>query len=244
MCVAAIAWDAHPDWLLVAIGNRDEFHARPAAPLAPWNDGSGIIAGKDLLGGGTWLGLSEAGRFALLTNHRVPEGSRPGRPSRGKLVTDLLEGREPEGLGQMNAFNLVEADHGEARFHTNYPRLESRRLTRGIHGLSNGGFDVPWPKTVQLQQALAAWLKQSAAEIAPLLASLRSDTPPAETAPIENGPEPQSAPVFIRNETYGTRCSTVVTIARSGHGLIHERSFSATGEVTGDRSVTFRWPLD
>jgi len=243
MCVAALAWNAHPDWLLVAVGNRDEFHARPTAPLAHWNDGSGIIAGKDLLGGGTWLGLNEAGRFALLTNYRVPEGSRPDRPSRGKLVTDLLEGLEPEGVTQMNAFNLVEADHGEARFRTNYPRLEIRRLTRGIHGLSNGGFDVPWPKTAQLQQALAAWLEQSDADIAPLLASLRSDTPPAGTLPIGDGPEPQFAPIFIRNETYGTRCSTVLTIARDGRGLIHERSFSAAGEVTGDRTIAFRWPL-
>ena len=47
MCVAAIAWDMHPDWLLVAAGNRDEFHARPAAPLSRWEDGSGIIAMSD-----------------------------------------------------------------------------------------------------------------------------------------------------------------------------------------------------
>lgn len=47
MCVAALAWHAHPRWRLVAIGNRDELHARSAAPLARWTDGSGILAGRD-----------------------------------------------------------------------------------------------------------------------------------------------------------------------------------------------------
>lgn len=243
MCVAALAWDAHPDWLLVAIGNRDEFHARPSALLAPWNDGSGLIAGKDLLGGGTWLGVSEAGRFALVTNYRVPEGSQPGRPTRGKLVTDLLEGRPPEQVARMNPFNLVHADHGEARFLTNYPGTETRSLPRGIHGLSNGGFDVPWPKTLQLQAALADWLARPDAGTAPLLDALRAETPAAETARAEDGPEPRFAPIFIRNETYGTRCSTVVAIARCGQGVIEERSFSPEGTEIGEVRIEFRWPV-
>lgn len=242
MCVAALAWDAHPDWLLVAIGNRDEFHARPTAPLAPWNDGTGVIAGKDLLGGGTWLGVSEAARFALVTNYRVPEGPQPGRPTRGKLVTDLLRGRKPEQVAQMNAFNLVHADHREAWFLTNYPDVESRRLSRGIHGLSNGGFDIPWPKTLQLQAALAEWLAGTDADITPLLDALRAETPSPGKARPEDGPEPRFAPIFIQNETYGTRCSTVVAISRHGRGLIQERSFSPKGERTGDVRIEFAWP--
>ena len=86
MCVAAIAWHAHPRWRLVAIGNRDEYHARPAAPLALWDDGSGIIAGRDLVGGGAWLGVSEAGRFVLITNRRGFGDPDPARRSRGELV--------------------------------------------------------------------------------------------------------------------------------------------------------------
>lgn len=243
MCVAAVAWDTHPDWLLVAVGNRDEYHDRPTAPLAPWPDGSGVIAGKDLRGGGTWLGVSEAGRFALVTNYRVPEGPQLGRPTRGKLVTDLLEGREPEQVARMNPFNLVHADHGEAWFLTNHPAPESRRLAAGIHGLSNGGFDVPWPKTVQLQAALGDWLAAGTREFEPLMAAMRAETPCPRLARPEDGPEPRFAPVFIRNETYGTRCSTVVAIARDGRGAIHERSFSAQGTVTGDARIDFRWPL-
>ena len=69
MCVAAIAWLAHPRWRLVAIGNRDEFHGRPTAPLARWDNG--VLAGRDLQAGGTWLGVHADGRFALVTNLRA-----------------------------------------------------------------------------------------------------------------------------------------------------------------------------
>ena len=89
MCVAAIAWDVHPDYMLIAIGNRDEFHDRPSAPLTRWDDGSGIVAGRDLQAGGTWMGVSDSGRFALLTNFRDPENFEPGRPSRGQLVQQV-----------------------------------------------------------------------------------------------------------------------------------------------------------
>jgi uncharacterized protein with NRDE domain len=246
MCVAALAWQAHPDWPLVVAGNRDEFHARPSAPLAEWQDGSAIIAGRDLLGGGTWLGVSTQGRMVLVTNYRVPEGSVPGRPSRGKLVTDLLQGRTsgslPDSLTAMNPFNLVEVASGEARFLTNYPRIESRPLTPGLHGLSNGGFDLPWPKTVQVGQAVAQWLAAGSGDPAPLLDSLVAETPAADLARAEDGPEQRFAPVFIRDPLYGTRCSTVIAVNRSGSGLIAERSFAPDGTVTGEVRIDFTWP--
>lgn len=242
MCVAAVAWDAHPNWLLVCAGNRDEYHARPAAPLSRWNDGTGIIAGTDLTGGGTWLGVTGAGRFALVTNFRVPEGPQPGRPSRGRLVTDLLTGVEPQDMAAMNPFNLVLVEQGKAWFVTNHPKAERRRLSPGIHGLSNGGFDVPWPKTVQVEQALGQWLGAGTGDVAPLLSALRDETPDAGMALPEHGPEPRFAPVFILDRVYGTRCSTVLAIRRDGCGTIVERSYSPDGEVTGERSVDFTWP--
>lgn len=243
MCVAALAWDAHPDWLLVCAGNRDEFHARPAAPLSCWTDGSGIIAGTDVTAGGTWLGVTGAGRFALVTNYRVPEGPQPGRPSRGKLVTDLLAGTLPDNLAAMNPFNLVLVEAGCASFLTNYPALEHRPLTPGIHGLSNGGFDIPWPKTLQIEQAIEEWLTKGAGDCAALLDSLRDETPVIDPARPDHGPEARFAPVFILDAAYGTRCSTVVAISRDGQGTIIERSFSPEGTVTGERAERFRWPV-
>ncbi|WP_395327138.1 NRDE family protein [Novosphingobium sp. BL-8H] len=242
MCVAAVAWRAHPDWPLVVAGNRDEFHARASAPLARWDDGSGVIAGRDLVGHGTWMGLTEAGRFVLVTNYRVPEGAQPGRPSRGVLVTDLLQGRPPQPVEAMNPFNLVEIAHGSARFLTNYPQTDSRGLTPGIHGLSNGGFDLPWPKTRAVERAVADWLAAGSEDLSPLLDALRVERPDRRTARVEDGPEPRFAPVFIRDFVYGTRCSTVLALHRSGRGRIVERSFASDGSVTGDVSIDFEWP--
>lgn len=249
MCVAAIAWDVHPDWLLVVAGNRDEYHARPAAPLARRADG--VIAGTDLTGGGTWLGVTEKvgvqepGRFALVTNYRVPEGPQPGRPSRGKLVTDLLRGTPPQSLAGamagMNPFNLILADRARAVFVTNHPEVEIRPLARGIHGLSNGGFDVPWPKTVQTERAIATWLRTGETDFEPLLTALRDEAPAEAPKRPELGPEPRFAPVFIHDAVYGTRCSTVLAVDREGRGLIAERSFDAAGTVTGEVRIPFAW---
>ncbi|SFG33022.1 Uncharacterized conserved protein, contains NRDE domain [Novosphingobium sp. CF614] len=243
MCVAALAWDAHPDWLLVCAGNRDEFHARPAAPLSRWDDGSGVIAGTDLTGGGTWLGVAEAGRFALVTNYRVPQGPQPGRPSRGRLVVDLLTGTAPQDMAAMNPFNLVLIDNGSAWFLGNHPQVERRSLAPGVHGLSNGGFDVPWPKTVRVQQAVQAWMAGGDHDFTPLLAALRDEAPPSVPDCPEHGPTPCFAPVFIRDPIYGTRCSTVIAIGRDGRGTIVERSYAPDAAVTGECIETFAWPL-
>jgi len=243
MCVAAVAWFAHPRWRLVVAGNRDEFHARPAAPLARWEDKPGVIAGRDLTGGGTWLGVHEAGRFALVTNFRQPEGPQPGRPSRGGLVTDLLEGRVPHDVARMNTFNVIHADGDEAVFLTNYPDVRTFALRPGIHGLSNGGFHDRWPKTRQVEDALAGWLHAGSTDPAPLLDALRAETPDPALARPSEGPEPRFAPVFIRNPDYGTRCSTLIAIDADGAGIIIERSYDPEGNAIGDARLAFHWPV-
>ncbi|MET1754595.1 NRDE family protein [Novosphingobium sp. RD2P27] len=242
MCVAAVAWKAHPRWRLVVAGNRDEFHARPAAPLAAWDDVPGIIAGRDLTSGGTWLGIHEAGRFALVTNFRQPEGPQPNRPSRGKLVTDLLEGRVPEHVADMNAFNVIHVDGADAWFLSNFPEVRTAPLAPGVHGLSNGGFHDRWPKTRRVEAAVSEWMAQDSSDVAALLVSMRSETPDSTLARPREGPEPRFAPVFIRDGVYGTRCSTVVAIDSGGSGMIVERRFDSLGSTTGETRLDFRWP--
>lgn len=242
MCIAAIAWNAHPHWRLVVAANRDEYHARPAAPLARWDDGSGIIAGRDLLGGGTWLGLTEAGRLVLVTNHRVPGYPQPGRPSRGGLVTALLEGADPEqmDLAPYNPFNLLHVDRTGARFLTNYPDVLREPLPGGFHGLSNGRIDPPWLKTRRLTNAVIGWLDSEGNDFAPLFAALLDQTPTTSEW-ADGGPEPRLSSIFIADEAYGTRCSTVIAIAADGTGRVVERSFAPGGMPTGEVQLTFRW---
>lgn len=244
MCIASLfAGAGHPRWRLVVAANRDEFHDRPAAPLARW--GNGIIAGKDLRSGGTWLGASEAGRLVLVTNYRAPGYPQPDRPSRGTLVTALLEGADPGtiAIAPYNPFNLFVADAAGAHLLANYPAERRQSLPEGIHGLSNGDFSLPWPKTRQLNAAMAAWLAENTDDLAALFAALREETPRAQElpadAPADTLPEPRFGAVFIADPTYGTRCSTVVAIAHDGAGLIAERRFDREGQATGETVLDF-----
>jgi len=91
MCLLALALGVHADFPLVIAANRDEQWARPTLPLQAWRLPSGktLYSGRDQEAGGTWLGFSEDGRVALLTN--VRSGSlAPGERSRGELVTHWL----------------------------------------------------------------------------------------------------------------------------------------------------------
>jgi uncharacterized protein with NRDE domain len=252
MCVLAFAWHAHPRWRLVLAGNRDELHDRPAAPLARWDEPGHILAGRDLLSGGTWLGVSEQGRLAVVTNLRGFGAPAPDRASRGALVTDLLagEGRYADpaaaGLGDFNPFNLILADRGEARFLSNRPGDIRTTLARGIYGLSNGALDDPWPKTMRLKAALLDWIVAGDVAPAVLLEVLREEALPAAgvpaTVPSDVPQEPAQSPIFIRNPVYGTRCSTVVAIDATGAGVIIERRYAADAAVTGETSLVFAWP--
>lgn len=252
MCVAAIAFHASPDWTLVAIGNRDEFHERPAAPLGEWHDEAGTIAGRDLQSGGTWLGVSSIGRFVLVTNLRGFGLPDPSRTSRGELVSRLLAGddaplEQPEGLlGAYNPFNLVCASQDAAHFLTNRPGKISTHLPHGIYGLSNGALDEPWAKTMQLKGALSDWLQSGTTDVSPLFDCLASeriaDLGIHPVTPSDIAVEPSETPPFIRHQLYGTRCSTVVTIDRRGNGRITERRFDTAGSTTGETSLEFAWP--
>ena len=242
MCVAAFAWDAHPRWRLVVAANRDEYHDRPATPLHLWpnDDGAGIIAGRDLRSGGTWLGIG-AGRCVLVTNYRVPGFPLPDRPSRGALVTALLGDADPLriAIADYNPFNLFCADRGGAYILTNQPDTRLA-VAPGVHGLSNGGYDEAWPKTVQLCSAVADWLAGPAEDISALFPALANTTPLA-SANEGPTPEPRFSSVFIRDATYGTRCSTVLAIDREGRGAIIERSFDADAKATGEVAIDFHW---
>ncbi|AMK22961.1 hypothetical protein K426_10080 [Sphingobium sp. TKS] len=154
MCVLALAWRVHANWPFIVAGNRDEFHGRPARRLQRWDQPDHVLAGKDRQSGGTWLGVSEEGRFAVVTNLRGFGPSETGRPSRGVLLRDLLagEGRYAEpsdtDLMDFNPFNLILIRPAHAEFWSNKPNPARRRLPSGVYGLSNGALDESWPKSV------------------------------------------------------------------------------------------------
>lgn len=242
MCVLAFAWQAHPRWRLVMIGNRDELHARPASALAAWDDVPHVIAGRDKEAGGTWLGVSTQGRIAAVTNLPNPQGRDPDAASRGTLVSDILAGTgqyaDPSAaqLDHFSPFNLFTADEGGARLMTNRPEPEIRNLTPAIYGLSNSPFDAPWPKAERICDMLSDWMDDSDSDHQAMLDGLRADDSPQ----VEPG-EAHRSPIFILNPIYGTRCSTICSVDADGNGLITERQYDEAGVETGETELSFRW---
>lgn len=211
MCLIAFAIAARPDLQLVIASNRDEFWARPTLPLQAWTlpSGKAVYSGLDLQAGGTWIGLAQDGRVAMLTNVRSGSPEAAQR-SRGELVTgwldagsdweDWLSGFDPL---QYGGFNLVLGDLVRCRWAwvSNRPSglrvsrdldelpalpdgWHGRSLAPGLYGLSNAALDTPWPKTVALKQALQRHLADGARpeNPAPLLDALlhRMPAPDAE----------------------------------------------------------------
>jgi uncharacterized protein with NRDE domain len=248
ICILALAWRAHPLWHLVLAGNRDELHERPAAALSRWPEAAHIIAGRDLQSGGTWLGVSEEGRLAVVTNVSGYGAAEPGRPSRGTLLKDFLAGEgqyaDPadESLSAFNPFNLITVADREARFSSNRPTIGSHLLSPGVYGLSNGALDEPWPKTTRLKSLMQSWLDDDATGPDRLLDGLREEA--ADSSHVHSADaavENKHSSIFIRNPLYGTRCSTVAAIDHTGAGRIWERRFDGTGEIAGDTVVDFSW---
>lgn len=242
MCVLALAWRAHPRWRLVLAANRDELHARPAAPLASWVEDPQILAGRDLASGGTWLGVSGRGRLAVVTNLHTGARPVPTAPSRGLLLKTLLTDPHgsghpaPDTLADYNPFSLITVAGGRAVFASNHPQPETHDLAPGLYGLSNATLDTPWPKTERLKASVAAWLAQGDPAPDALLDALTDE----QRIAAPQGPA--DSPIFIRNATYGTRCSTVVAIDDAGSGVIVERRFTPESKPDGETELPFRWP--
>jgi uncharacterized protein with NRDE domain len=246
MCILLAAWQVHPRYDLVVAANRDEFHARPAAPAAAWDDAPHVVAGRDLEAGGTWLGVGPDGRFAAVTNVRRP-GQPVGQRSRGALVAEFLRQRQSATrygsslVADADCYagvNLMYADRHALRVWSNQDN-RVRELTPGVYGLSNAALDVEWPKVTRLK---AAWQRDrdlpGDALVDALLATLRDDAVAHDDELPDTGVglsmERVLAPIFISGGGYGTRCSSVVLREKSGRLLFVERRYDAHGRACGD----------
>jgi uncharacterized protein with NRDE domain len=250
MCLILIAWRVHPQYPCVVAANRDEFHARPAAVAQWWNDKPRILAGRDLNAGGTWLGLTRNGRLAALTNYRDSGRRVPDAPSRGGLVTAILDSSSSVAddlayLGDVgaayNGFSLIFTDGDELGVYES-ELSRARILGPGIYGLSNHLLDTPWPKVQNAKSDLESALANLSDEKS-LLALLRDDKPaPDDQLPmtgVSQDWERLLSSAFVRAADYGTRCSTVVRIGESGRACFDEWSWDASGAQTGRVSLQF-----
>ncbi len=251
MCLALIALDAHPRFAVIIAANRDEYHARPAAPAAWWDEG--WLAGRDLEAGGTWLGVTRTGRWALLTNIREPGRKNPAAPSRGALVTRALADERPPGTSiaavvadaaAYNGFNLLAGDTESAHWGSNRTAA-TVWLAPGVHGVSNAALDAPWPKVVRTKAALGAWCAKSGDCLESLFALL-GDTVRAPDSELPTTGVPLewerllSSPFIVGDGFgYGTRSSTVLALGHDGDAVFIERTFDPAGRRIGE--VEFRF---
>jgi uncharacterized protein with NRDE domain len=239
MCLILFGLNIHPDYKLILVGNRDEFYDRPAAPATFWDEAPHLLAGKDLLAGGTWFGITKSGRIAGISNYRDPKSLRKDALSRGRLVSRFLLSEESplsylegvrEDRGKYNGFNLLIGDKKDLFWYSNRGKGR-RKLGPGIYGLSNHLLDTRWPKVVKGKSELKRLISKSSIPKPDEFFDMLSDRNPAIDSDLPDTGvglerERMLSPIFISSPDYGTRSSTLLFIDRAGFVTFMERTFN------------------
>ena len=262
MCLILMATGILESFPFVMAANRDEFYARPAAPARWWPDHPGLLAGRDLQAGGTWLGVTRDGRVAAVTNVREPAVPAPASArSRGNLVLDALDDHAASGgsgLGLDNVVGTIDryaglnlivgSMFGKLWYCSNRATNQLEPVADGWHGLSNHLLDTPWPKVqrgINLMQAAVGDAGEPLDLSERLLDVLRDRELAADGDLPVTGVgielERQLGSMFIAMEGYGTRCSTVVLADRTGRVWFTERTFKNAEEA---ETVRFEFQVE
>jgi uncharacterized protein with NRDE domain len=249
MCLVAIAWKVNPDFPLIISANRDEFFERPTQSLHQWD--SKIYAGKDLRSGGTWLGFHANGRWALLTNYRNSSTSIKPTISRGKLVQNWLEGQFApkqyleeieKSQEKYEGFNLLVSDGKSLWYLSNYGNgIEA--IKPGIHAISNGLLNAPWPKTELARAQLTALMETEPNENKLLHILKSTETYELEKLPgtgvsidMETG---LSAQLVRIGASYGTVSAMAVVQEALGIVRMKERTYQIKYRDYVDTALSF-----
>jgi uncharacterized protein with NRDE domain len=252
MCLILFAWQAHPRYPLIVAANRDEFHSRPAAAAHWWADAGGVLAGRDLQAGGTWMGVSRGGRFAAITNYREPQTLEPPfERSRGHLVRDYLISDDSaakyawhlrDAGNAYQGFSLLLGDGRELVCVSNRTE-EPVRIVPGVHALSNHLLDTSWPKAQHGRLRLEDLLGSDRLDVESLLDLLADRTlvpgEEPEEFDLRLAPERLTRMAFIVSPDYGTRSSTVLLADRESGVEYVERQFDSEGNVVGTAGFCF-----
>ena len=229
---------------MIFAANRDELHARPTAKAEWWTDDPNILGGRDLLAGGTWLAVDQRGRLAAVTNVRSPRGET-FRASRGHLVTDYLASEQPvdDFLAELRSrhqeygpFNLIIFDGERFTYASN--RVPSQSLSPGTYAVSNDPLGSTWPKVEFARDSLERSL--DAPEPSGALFEMLESRQTHGRVTAGEPPDRHMSTVFIEDERYGTRSSTVVLLEPDGDLRFVERRFSRQGSATGESEYRFK----
>lgn len=256
MCLISAAWRYSEEYPFVFVGNRDEYHARPSAAADWWDDAPDVLAGRDLVAGGSWLGVNRRGKFAVVTNR--PDLPAPGQDalSRGALVAEQLTDGQAHPDWRRNlerdaqrygGFSLLTGTinpqaPGELYCYSGgngIDELEALSLKPGVFGLSNTALEHSWPKLIWLNLQIGALLDKPNAVVEDLFALLlrRDPVPDADDEGI-------SARPFIVGDEYGTRSATVIMVNQKSQCLFIERRFGPGGTPLGETCEQFMLACD
>ncbi|MEO6773543.1 MAG: NRDE family protein [Kofleriaceae bacterium] len=213
---------------VVLAANRDEIYARPTRP--PERLGPGLVGGRDVLSGGTWLALHATGRFAAVTNQRVLDQPPTGLRSRGLAVVECADAADqdayvraldPRDYASMNLVFGSGSGVTIAYLRRDDGGRELVRLGPGIHVLCNDRLGTSeFPRGDRLRVSIEAALETGTAWPAlwPRLAQALgdhqrvalADTPPSPGLSREVANELTA--ICIHTELYGTRSASLVAL--------------------------------
>lgn len=252
MCLILFQLQKHPKYKLILAANRDEAYNRPTKHALFWEDNPEVLAGRDLLQMGTWLGITSSGRIAALTNYRNPGHMKSGKKSRGHIVSDYLAGNENSGvyLKQLSkkkhdfvGYNVIVGDSDHLMYYNNIEDTITS-IKPGTHGLSNHFLNTPWPKVEAGKSRLQYYLNQTDVVDPNELFQILSDREEANKSSLPNTGvglhlEKKLSPMFIKMPDYGTRSSTVLTIDYENFVSFSERTFES-GELINEVNYQFQ----
>ncbi len=252
MCLIGFSWKNHPHYKLILLANRDEFYERKTAAAHFWEEAPHILAGKDLEGGGTWLGINKQGLFTALTNYRDIENLKEDAPSRGILTLDFLQSEiSPVDYASLlvphkdkyNGFNILLGDLNTLCYLSNYDP-EIKIIAPGLYGLSNHLLDSDWYKVKRLKEKMAAELSEYEPNADRLLDLIRDlEIPPDEQVQqtgLSLEKERMLSPLFIQSPHYGTH-STIVLLIDYEHNIqFTERVYSNDYRDAEQQTFTFQ----
>lgn len=207
---------------MIVAANRDEFYARPSAPPQWLSTDPKILGGKDLLAGGTWLGINEHGMLAGILNRKSEGKESPAAiRSRGLLCLDILSARSPRAARDLlrkengaayRPFNLLFADREEAYIAYNESeKISCVSLSQGFHVFGNKPVYESQSKKADRARLLFSQLNDrfhnegpNPLESIPDLRMVLSDHGPATSSD-----DPKDS-ICVHSQSYGTLSSTLI----------------------------------
>ena len=255
MCIILFGVNEHERYKLVVAANRDEYYGRPSEAAHFWLKNSNILAGRDLLEGGTWLGVNLSGRFAAVTNYPHPNYPYIDCKSRGELVCRYLD--QTESTSQFanylassrydyNGYSLLFGSYAEGKVHYFSNRCEQKQtIAMGIHGLSNYLLDYHWVRVEEGKSKLATLLSDQREVHMDDIFKILGDRVPFESTYDSivkfETTKPADLPIFFQTEVYGTRCSTVVLVDQNNFVKFEERTYDPNlGKYTTFKKYAFQ----